>query len=108
MKGITICADCAYYSLKKHKCTRGCTDNSDLKAPFFADCPLPDVKPIAEVAAITKGDKIRNASDELLAHFLANCFDCYNCPADLQFCSKSNESCISAILKWLKQEDAEK
>ncbi len=46
MKGITVCADCVYYSLKKHRCTRGCTDEGDAKDPFYKDCPLPDVRPV--------------------------------------------------------------
>lgn len=46
MKGITLCADCAYYSMKKHRCIRGATDDSDPRARFFADCPLPDVVPV--------------------------------------------------------------
>ena len=46
MKGITLCADCAYYSMKKHKCTRGATDESDPLASFYGDCPLDDVAPV--------------------------------------------------------------
>ncbi len=42
MKGITCCADCAYYSMKKHKCVR-CTDSGKPTDHFYADCPLPDV-----------------------------------------------------------------
>ena len=47
MKGITMCADCAYYNMKTHKCTRGCTVEPDIEngddVRFFTDCPLPDV-----------------------------------------------------------------
>lgn len=46
MKGITLCADCAYYSMKKHRCIRGATDDSDPRASFFVDCPLDDVAPV--------------------------------------------------------------
>ena len=46
MKGITLCAECAYYSMKKHKCTRGATDESDPLASFYGDCPLDDVAPV--------------------------------------------------------------
>lgn len=47
MKGITMCADCAYYNIKTHKCTLGCTgepciENGD-DVRFFTDCPLPNV-----------------------------------------------------------------
>lgn len=43
MKGIKCCGECAYYSMKKHKCTRGFTAGmaSDI---FFTDCDLPDVE----------------------------------------------------------------
>ena len=44
MKGIACCADCAYYSMKKHKCTRA-TDEGKPTDHFYADCPLPDVIP---------------------------------------------------------------
>lgn len=46
MKGITRCADCAYYSMKKHRCIRGARDDSEPRASFFADCPLDDVVPV--------------------------------------------------------------
>lgn len=42
MKGITCCADCAYYNIKKHKCTRA-SDEGKPTDHFYADCPLPDV-----------------------------------------------------------------
>lgn len=49
MKGITLCADCAYYNMKKHKCTRGCKIDPDISKgenpSFYVDCPLPDVEP---------------------------------------------------------------
>lgn len=48
MKGITLCADCAYYSMKKHKCTRGATDEGKPTARFYADCPLDDVVPVKQ------------------------------------------------------------
>ena len=43
MKGITLCSECAYYSMKKHKCTRGAKDEGEPTARFYADCPLDDV-----------------------------------------------------------------
>ena len=50
MKGITLCADCAYYNMKKHKCTRGCKIDPDVSKgenpSFYVDCPLPDVEPL--------------------------------------------------------------
>lgn len=50
MKGITVCGDCAYYSMKKHKCTRGCTDEGTAQDHFYVDCPLPDVSPVEWVS----------------------------------------------------------
>ena len=48
MKGIELCAECAYYNMKSHKCTRGCKIDPDSKkgedVRFFVDCPLPDVQ----------------------------------------------------------------
>lgn len=50
MKGIELCADCAYYNMKSHKCTRGCKIDPDTKKGddihFFVDCPLTDVQPV--------------------------------------------------------------
>lgn len=50
MKGIELCAECAYYNMKSHKCTRGCKIDPDSKKGedirFFVDCPLPDVQPV--------------------------------------------------------------
>lgn len=42
MKGITCCADCAYYNMKKHHCTRA-SDEGKPTDHFYADCPLPTV-----------------------------------------------------------------
>ena len=50
MKGIELCADCAYYSMKTHKCGLGCTIEPDLEkgedVRFFVDCLLPEVQEI--------------------------------------------------------------
>ena len=46
MKGIKLCAECANYNLKTHKCRIGSHDESDPRLPFFCDCPLPDVAPV--------------------------------------------------------------
>jgi len=50
MKGIELCAECAYYNMKSHKCARGCKIDPDSKkgedVRFFVDCPLPDVQPV--------------------------------------------------------------
>ena len=44
MKGITCCGDCGYYNWKRHKCTRCNNIESDARAKFYDDCPLPDVE----------------------------------------------------------------
>lgn len=44
MKGITCCADCAYYNMKRHRCTRA-SDEGKPTDHFYADCPLPTVTP---------------------------------------------------------------
>ena len=50
MKGISLCADCASYDLKKHKCNRGATVDPDISkgqdVRFYVDCPLDDVEPV--------------------------------------------------------------
>lgn len=43
MKGIKLCGECGYYSLSKHKCTRGCRRETRAQDKFYDDCPLPDV-----------------------------------------------------------------
>ena len=55
MKGITCCADCAYYKLKKHRCVR-CIDEGKPTDRFYADCPLPEVSEIK----VGKWKKINN------------------------------------------------
>lgn len=56
MKGIELCAECAYYNMKSHKCTRGCKIDPDSKkgedVRFFVDCPLPDVQPVTHWISI--------------------------------------------------------
>ena len=44
MKGIKCCAECADYSLKKHKCTCGAKDPGKASDSFYADCPLDDAE----------------------------------------------------------------
>ena len=50
MKGITLCADCAYYNMRTHKCKRGATGEPDLSkgddVRFFTDCPLTEAEPV--------------------------------------------------------------
>ena len=42
MKGITCCGECAYYNVKKHKCTRYGVDNY-VCGKFYDHRPLPNV-----------------------------------------------------------------
>lgn len=69
MKGITVCADCVYYSLKRHKCNRGCTDEGKPTDHFYADCPLPDVEPV------------RHAHWKKISP--AGIYECSNCKQDV-------------------------
>ena len=46
MKGITYCGACADYDIKKHRCKRGATQESNPQDKFFDDCPLPTVAPV--------------------------------------------------------------
>ena len=43
MKGIKLCAECANYDLKKHKCKMGASREDNPRDKFYDDCPLPDV-----------------------------------------------------------------
>lgn len=61
MKGITICADCAYYRMKTHKCNRGCTGEPNIEngdnVRFFTDCPLPNVAEVRHGRWIFVGEE---------------------------------------------------
>lgn len=46
MKGIKLCAECASYDMKKHRCRRGANSEENPQEPFYDDCPLPDVAPV--------------------------------------------------------------
>lgn len=46
MKIITLCAECAYYSMKKHECTMGAKDENNPRAKFYGNCPLKDGAPV--------------------------------------------------------------
>lgn len=46
MKGIKLCAECADYDKKKHRCLRGANIETNAVDPFYDDCPLPDVAPV--------------------------------------------------------------
>ena len=61
MKGITCCADCAYYNMKKHKCIRA-TDEGKPTDHFYADCPLPDVTPKAQQSRVMELEEIKAAA----------------------------------------------
>ena len=44
MKAIERCCECAYYSMRKHKCKRGAKDKGEPTASFYADCPLDEAE----------------------------------------------------------------
>ena len=106
MKGITLCADCAYYDLKKHKCNRGATVDPDISkghdVRFYVDCPLPDVQEVQLRPAkpITNADRIRQMTDEELAKTMRSCNFC----AYLDKGCQHNGTCTQGFLEWLKQE----
>lgn len=78
MKGITVCADCAYYSLRKHKCTRGCTDEGSPQDQFYKDCPLPDV--------------VERLRGEWKKHYADH--EAFGVRPFFRYCSKCNEATI--------------
>lgn len=73
MKGITCCADCVYYSKRKHKCVRCNNVESDARKHFYDDCPLQDVKPVVP------GHWIEETRDEGKGWYFATYFSCSNC-----------------------------
>lgn len=46
MKGIPLCGECGFYDWKKHRCKRGASKETDPKARFYDDCPLPEADPV--------------------------------------------------------------
>ncbi len=46
MKGIKCCGECAYYNMKKHKCTGGAKDPGNAEDSFYADCPHVEAEPV--------------------------------------------------------------
>ena len=44
MKAIERCCECAYYSMRKHKCKRGAKDKGEPTATFYTDCPLDEAE----------------------------------------------------------------
>ena len=74
MKGIELCAECAYYNMKSHKCTRDCKIDPDSEkgedVRFFVDCPLPDVQPVKQCKMIPHKPDYRGYTDTF---FCTNC-----------------------------------
>ena len=74
MKGIELCAECTYYNMKTHKCTRGCKIDPDSEKGedirFFVDCPLPDVQPVKRCKMIPQKPDCRGYTDTF---FCTNC-----------------------------------
>jgi hypothetical protein len=65
MKGITCCADCSYYNMKKHKCTRA-SDEGKPTDHFYADCPLPTVTKCSEWISVK--DRLPEESGRYLVY----------------------------------------
>ena len=104
MKGIKCCAECADYSLKKHKCTRGAKDPGKASDSFYADCPLDDAESVRHGKPLTNGDRIRQMTDEELAEWLDLHGECNQCAYHPVYCKTE---CNEGHLKWLKQEVSE-
>ena len=66
MKGIELCADCAYYNLRAHKCMQGCDQEDNPYNPFYDDCPLPDVEPARKW--VPCGERLPEESWEYLVY----------------------------------------
>lgn len=92
LKGIKLCAECAFYSMKKHKCMNGATDEGKATDKFYADCPLWDVVPVNKgewVAKLYEASQDGDPYDYVLYHCsecgvpssLPRNF-CHNCGAD--------------------------
>lgn len=46
MKGIKCCEECAYYNMKKYKCTAGAEDPGKAEDSFYTDCPHVEAEPV--------------------------------------------------------------
>lgn len=72
MKGISICSQCADYSMKRHCCTLGAKKEMRPQDPFYDDCPLPDVvvKPQGDPAMgwISVKDRLPENNKRVLAY----------------------------------------
>lgn len=69
MKVIERCCECAYYSMRKHKCKRGAKDKGEPTARFYADCPLD------EAEMVRRGTWEKTNIDGFLR--CSVCHDCY-------------------------------
>lgn len=87
MKGITLCAECAYYSMKKHRCTRGATDEGEPTDRFYADCPFDDVVPAVHGLWIEKQTTIQCSNCGKEYNDEIRCM-CYGEDAELNHCPK--------------------
>jgi len=97
MKGITCCADCTYYSLKKHKCVRGCNDDTDPRASFYGDCPLPDAVPVKQAKWI-----IRNWGDDAVC---SGCGRTQKCAYDVENFDNFCHHCGAKMVGIMNREE---
>lgn len=56
MKGIKCCGECAYYNMKKHKCTGGAEYSGKAEDSFYTDCPHVEAEPVRHGRWIEDGE----------------------------------------------------
>lgn len=99
MKGITLCAECAYYSMKKHKCTRGATDEGTATSRFYADCPLDTVVPVSQYKKMV--EEYNQLRENFVDFFCSGSMNpapyclntCKECTDNRGWCDPSSDKC---------------
>ncbi len=72
MKAIERCCECAYYSMRKHKCKRGAKDKGESTVTFYTDCPLDEAEIVQHGQWIKCEDKLPEMQEDVLMLFNAN------------------------------------
>lgn len=72
MKAIERCCECAYYSIRKHKCKRGAKDKGEPTATFYTDCPLDEAEIMRHGRWIKCEDKLPPFGEDVLMLFESN------------------------------------
>lgn len=68
-KMIKLCAECADYDTKRHRCRRGASREDNPRNPFYDDCPLPDA---VAVSVYTNRDWLNSLSTVELVDWIKN------------------------------------